>query len=233
MIRCIIVDDEPLASVVIKYLIESRNIPMEIVGESSDGKQALKLIDELSPDIVFLDIQMPNMNGFEVMQEKPELNYVIITAYESFENAQKALRLGAKDILLKPIDYDGLMKSIQRAVNWAPTKNYLTNQIIDYIQKHYSEKIELNQLAKDLFTTSSHIARTFKKNTGTSVINYLHDVRIKKASEMLIETDLDVKEISVRVGYNSLNNFYKYFKLLEGMTPVEYKNMHRKDGYEI
>lgn len=223
MIKAIIVDDEPAVAVIIRYFVSNNNLPVEIVGEARNGNTAIELIERFDPGLIFCDIQMPGMNGFELMKACPNRNYVIITAYESFQYAQQALRLGAKDILLKPIEFEPLNNSISRALGWRFTQNQLTNDIIEYIQTHYNQKIEVNELAQMYYTAPSHIARTFKKHTGRSVIEYLHQVRVAKAVDLIRGTNLEIKEISEQCGYESLNNFYKYFKLNTGTTPANYR----------
>ena len=222
MIRAIIADDEPAAGIVIRHLVQKSKLPIEIIGVATDGQKALDMIRAKKPELVFLDIQMPRMNGFEIIQAEPHRKYIIVTAYESFQYAQQALRMGAKDILLKPVEYDTFCSSVGRAIGWKFTQNDMTNDILEYIQKNYAQNIEVNQLAKLYYTTASYIARVFKKNMGTSVLAYLHGIRIKNAIDMLENTDFGIKEIAERSGYENLNNFYMHFKKLTGMTPKAY-----------
>ena len=230
MIRAIIADDEPAAGIIIRHLVQKSKMPIEIIGTGTDGQMTLDIIRSKNPELIFLDIQMPRMNGFEIIQAEPNRKYIIITAYESFQYAQQALRMGAKDILLKPF-----CTSVGRAIGWKFTQNDMANDILEYIQKNYSQRIEVNQLAKTYYTTASHIARVFKKNMGVSVIAYLHGVRMKNAIVMLENTDLGIKEVAESCGYENLNNFYKYFKQATGHTPAAYreKNLHISDTVDI
>ena len=223
MIRAIIADDEPAAGIIIRHLVQKSKLPIEIIGTGTDGQMTLDMIRSKNPELIFLDIQMPRMNGFEIIQAEPNRKYIIITAYESFQYAQQALRMGAKDILLKPVEYDTFCTSVGRAIGWKFTQNDMANDILEYIQKNYSQRIEVNQLAKTYYTTASHIARVFKKNMGVSVIAYLHGVRMKNAIVMLENTDLGIKEVAESCGYENLNNFYKYFKQATGHTPAAYR----------
>lgn len=224
MIRAVIADDEHAAAIVVRNLIQKSGMPVEIVGESMDGESALEMIRTINPDLVFLDIQMPCMNGFEIIKKEPNRKYIIITAYESFQYAQQALRMGAKDILLKPVEYESFCRAVSNAIGWKFTKSNLTNDIIEYIQNNYSQNVYVNHLAQIHYTTASHIARTFKKNMGIGVISYLHSVRIKHAVEMIETTDMGIKEIATACGYENLNNFYKYFKQVAGCTPAAYRD---------
>ena len=222
MINAIIADDEPAVAKIICHIIEKEQVPIDIVGKAENGVEAVKLMKEKEVQLVFLDISMPFMNGFEVMESAPNKDYIIITAYDSFQYAQKALRLGAKDILLKPIEYKQLIQSITRAIGWKFTENTTLNGILEYINNNYQEKIDLTMLGNMFYISPSHISRLFKRYLNTNTISYVNEVRIKKAVELLNKENLSVKEVAELTGYESLNNFYKYFKLYTGSTPAAY-----------
>ena len=152
---------------------------------------------------------------------------MIITAYDSFEYAQKALRLGASDILSKPIDMEQLKQAVIRAIGWSFTGNEVVDTILAYLYGHYAEKIELETLAQLTYCTESHIARVFKKHTGTTIISYVHKIRIEKSIQMMEEQNLSVKEAALAAGYQNLNHFYKYFTQYTGMTPAAYIKQRR------
>ena len=228
MIRAVICDDEKAAQNIIRHFVEAQILPVEIVGTAENGREAWKIIQKEKPDLVFMDIHMPYMNGFEIIQKLTDTKVIIITAYDSFEYAQKALRLGAMDILSKPIEFEQLKQAIVRAVGWKFTGNEIANTVLEYIHAHYYEKMELETLANYTFCSPSHIARVFKKHTGMTVISYVHKVRIEKSIEKMTEEGLSVKEAAEEVGYQSLNNFYKYFKQYTGMAPAAYLKKKEK-----
>jgi two-component system response regulator YesN len=216
------VDDEPAIASIIKYFINANGLPIDIVAVAENGIEALELIRRTDPHLVFLDIVMPGLNGFQVIQEEPGHKYIIVTAYASFEFAQQALRLGASDILLKPIDYEQFVQAIERAMGWQLTSNPIVNETIHYIHEHYAEDITLGKLAMHVHTSPSHLTRQFKKHTGFNIFTYVHRVRIQKAKQLLSTTDYSIKEVAKKTGYNSINNFYKYFRLFTGMTPAAF-----------
>jgi Response regulator containing CheY-like receiver domain and AraC-type DNA-binding domain len=222
MLRALIADDESAVATIIKYIIGKEKLPIKIVGEAENGAEAVRLIKKEHPNLVFLDIQMPLMNGFEVMKAQPDIDYIIITAFESFSYAQEALRLGARDILLKPVDRNQFMESIARVIGWRYTSNDTVNQILEYLYANYNKKVTLDDLAAETFMTTNHIARLFKEYTGTSIIRYLHKVRIEKAIDMLIDEEKSIQETCEDVGYDNMNNFYKHFRESTGMTPADY-----------
>ena len=106
MTSILIVDDEP---VIRKGLSTKLNQSGEfkVVGCAEDGVEALKMIDQLQPDIVITDINMPNMDGLEMLERiheaDDEIAIIVLTGYDRFSYAQRALRAGAADYLLKPI----------------------------------------------------------------------------------------------------------------------------------
>lgn len=114
MIRALIVDDERRARAYLAKLVAAHS-DVEVVGEARDGKSALDAIRELRPDVVFLDVQMPVMNGLEVAKALPAEDSPIVvftTAYDQF--ALAAFDLSATDYLLKPYDGDRLARALDR-----------------------------------------------------------------------------------------------------------------------
>lgn len=114
-ISCIIVDDEQLARDLLKEYLQQ--IPdIQIIGEASKGKEAVEKIDKLKPDVVFLDVQMPGMTGFDVLDEIEHDPFIIFTtAYDQY--AIKAFEKNAVDYLLKPLDQERFRLAIERAIN--------------------------------------------------------------------------------------------------------------------
>ena len=113
--RTLIIDDEPLARMRIRSLLEKFSEDLEIIDEASSGSQAISKINELAPDVVFLDIQMPDMDAFEVLKNVDEDIMPLIvftTAYENF--ALRAYEENTVDYLLKPVDPERLEKKIKK-----------------------------------------------------------------------------------------------------------------------
>jgi two-component system LytT family response regulator len=114
-IRTLIVDDEPLARTRIRSLLE-REPDVQVVGESGDGQQAVALVNELRPDLLFLDVQMPALDGFGVLEAlaADRLPAVIfVTAYDRY--AIRAFDVHALDYLLKPFDRERFARALARA----------------------------------------------------------------------------------------------------------------------
>ena len=112
--RIIIIDDELPSIKSLLWELEAIDMPIEIIDTCSSAKQGIESILKNRPDLVFLDIEMPHMNGFEMLAELPVVDFqvVFITAYDEY--AVKAFEINACDYLLKPVDHDLLMKALTR-----------------------------------------------------------------------------------------------------------------------
>src|SRR5262245_38983961 len=114
-IRSLIVDDEPPARELIATLLR-KEPDVEVLGECADGRSAVAAIERLSPDLIFLDVQMPGLDGFGVLTMLPPEHWplvIFVTAYD--EHAVRAFEVHALDYLLKPFEYDRLRQAVQRA----------------------------------------------------------------------------------------------------------------------
>ncbi len=121
--KAIIIDDEPDCVRLLALQLKMYCPLVEVVAQCSDSKEGLNKILELQPDIVFLDIEMPVINGFQMLEKAGEINFhlVFVTAYDKF--AVKAFRYSALDYLLKPIDAKDLVSAVDKA-----TKRYLPDK---------------------------------------------------------------------------------------------------------
>lgn len=135
-VRTLIVDDEELGRKRIRKLL-SLEAEFEVVGESRDGREAIRAIEKLKPDLVFLDVQMPELDGFEVLARiAPAKMPVIIfvTAYDRF--ALKAFEAQALDYLLKPFDDERFAQTLQRA------RTYLNRNETDTVDERLAKLLE-------------------------------------------------------------------------------------------
>lgn len=138
-IKVIIVDDESLARQITKNYLANRN-DIEILAECSNGFDAIKKINELKPDLIFLDIQMPKLNGFEMIEllEDPPI-IIFTTAYDHY--AIKAFEVSAVDYLLKPFSEERFNSALEKALTQLGDR-FKQNSAIENIIKHRDEKIE-------------------------------------------------------------------------------------------
>jgi len=114
MIKAIIIDDEMHCRKTLGMLLKEYCPDVQVTEQCSEAESGLASIRRLKPDLVFLDIEIPNMNGFEMLEKLPEINFEIIftTSYDQY--AIKAIRFSALDYLLKPVDREELQRAVQK-----------------------------------------------------------------------------------------------------------------------
>jgi len=194
--KVLIIDDEPLArSVVRSYLNELGNF--DILGEAGDGFEALKMIHSLKPDLVFLDVQMPKLNGFEMLElleENPRI--IFTTAYDEF--ALKAFEVSAIDYLLKPFSKE----RFETAIN----------------------KVSLNE-STDLPTLSPELGKNNNLEQARIVVKQGSDIKIISLdSVQYIEAYDDYVKIHVEEKYHVKKQTMNYY---EKNLPDQFMRIHR------
>ncbi len=235
-ISVILVDDEPGARELMRSYLENDH-EIEIKAECSTGHQAIEAITKHQPDIVFLDIQMPTMTGFEVLNKLSDPYPIIIfaTAYDNF--AIKAFEVNALDYLLKPFDKKRFLESLDRARKTVLKEGQKidSEQIsmllshLDQTKNSYKEKLIARQKNKSVFIKVSDIEyiegydnyTRLHVESGAKLSNYkLKDL------ELLLDPD-----VFIRVHKSYLVNVNK-INALEPFTHGEYI-LYMENGKEI
>lgn len=150
-IRVVIVDDEYLDRNLLRNCIDWNRLGMEISGEAEDAAQALGLIRRSAPDVIFTDIQMPGDDGIRlsetVLREHPETKIVVLTGFDTFDYAQRSIKAGVADYLLKPIDGDEVLKT--------------ASALREQIGKERRENEEYNSLRRQLSENLPYLRERF------------------------------------------------------------------------
>ena len=188
-LKVLLVDDEIMIREGFKRLFDWEAHGCEVVGEASDGMEALCQIDTLLPDIVIMDINIPIMNGLKVIEmsraKHPEIAYVIVSGYDDFAYCRQALRLQITDYILKPVNYeefgsciDNLKISMYKNkensdTDCEKTDERVISSITRYMQEHLSEEISLSVLADVFHLNPQYISQLFKNEIGVGFLAYL------------------------------------------------------------
>lgn len=146
-IKTLVVDDEPLARARICKLLQSYDF-ISLLGECRNGKEALRQITDYRPDLVFLDIQMPDFNGFDVLakMDKDKIPFIIfVTAYDQY--ALKAFDVHAVDYLLKPYDNERFERALEHARQQIQTKDQAS---LHHRMLHVLQEFEDQQMPENL-----------------------------------------------------------------------------------
>jgi two-component system LytT family response regulator len=144
MLKALIVDDEPYCCEALATLLE--DFPeVQVMTICINAADALTAIKKINPDLVFLDVEMPKMNGFEMLEQLPAVNFEIIftTSYDQY--ALKAIRFSAIDYLLKPVDSEELQKAIQKVLN--RSQKPIAQQLEILMQKIHQPSTPINKIA--------------------------------------------------------------------------------------
>jgi len=145
ILKAIIVDDEPNAREKLQLMIERFCRDVEVCGVARDAEEGLAMIGKHQPDLVFLDIEMPVLTGFDMLKQIPEINFEIIFTTAHDEYAIRAIKFSALDYLLKPIDLEQLQLAIQKAAT-RKTEKTSTQQYLS-LKENLSKPSAMEQLA--------------------------------------------------------------------------------------
>lgn len=241
--KLLVVDDEKFVADGLVQYVDWEKAGFDAVAAAYDADSALEIIRGQKIDVLLTDIIMGERTGLWLIEEAIKINNdlkcVILSGHEEFSYAKTAIKLGVYDYLVKPVDFDELEKMFSELYR-AMSGNYETkkeeestreqsegqiiNQAKAYIDINFSEEIHLNTLAELVYVHPTYLSILFKKKTGHNFKEYLTQVRIEKAKEMLKDLSLRITDISSNVGYESPKHFSKVFKELTGMTPKDWRN---------
>ncbi|MFC5987688.1 response regulator [Marinicrinis lubricantis] len=238
MYRLLLVEDERWVRIALKKTLEKVNLPIQVVGELSHGLEAIDWLKTNQADLVITDIRMPFMDGInllEMLQEhSSHPDVMIISGYDDFSYAQRAVRLNAVDYLLKPVEAGELKSSLQK---WLDRRGAFSmkegeavrgelspvGQILSYIESAGDVHMSLAEAAERVHLNPSYFCKLFKQTTGMNYKEYVAGLRMKEAERLLDTTSLRVCEIAERLGYRDQAYFSNQFKKRTGMNPTEYR----------
>ena len=233
LLRVLRVDDEIMIREGFKRLFDWQAHGCEVVGEAADGVQALSQIEQLQPDIVIMDINIPIMNGLKVIQiarmRNENIAFVIVSGYDDFSYCREALKLQITDYLLKPVDYEEFGACIDHLRislferGAARTDEQEEGRTILQLTRYLQEEISLNLLADTFHLSAAYISQLFKSEIGVNFLSYLTNIRMERAKKLLVSTDLPIAEVAEKSGYADYRVFAKAFKKAEGATPSQYR----------
>lgn len=252
----LIVDDNmEIRNYIRKSFIQSYNVL-----EAGDGQEGLRMAERYTPDIIISDISMPQMTGIELCQKIKEsavLNHIpviLLTSATSDESKLQGIETGAADYITKPFEREML---VARVVNILKSKNNLQqyfynhitlqsdnlkispeyreflNRCISVIEAHLQDPLfSARSFADELGMSHSNLYKRVKSVSGKSVSEFIRYVRLRKAAELMINSDCNVSQASFEAGFNDIKYFREQFTKLFGMKPSEYIKKYRKSFHE-
>jgi YesN/AraC family two-component response regulator len=241
-----IIDDErPLRNLLRNIIEKEEDLDVEVAGEAAGSIEAINTIEEIKPDIAFVDIRMPFMDGIEfskiAMRRYPDLKIIVLSAFSDFECARECIGIGVCDYLLKPINSKEIRKTLLKVINdinlkksseeklltdddyQMVHKNDTVCKIKKYIEENY-EQPDLNvaSIAQIFGFNASYLSRLFKAETDSNLIDYINECRMKKAIEYAKKGTL-MYITAKNVGIPDPNYFGKCFKKYTNKNYSEFK----------
>lgn len=248
MFTVVLVDDEMYTLKGLKKTFDWEKYGFEVIGSFMDPVEAISFIEKNKPDVIFLDIEMPEMTGIELLKIIREKNIksdvVIVSAHSNFAYAQESIFYGAFEYLLKPVNREkgeALLKRLKSSID-SKSKSYITSNddieldsiknenfkmLINFINEHYNDNLTLNDLAQTYNLNATYCCRLFVKYYNCNFTEYLRNIRMAKACELLKE-DYEIADVAENVGYNDYYHFCKIFKKTYGITPYKYKVLNKR-----
>jgi DNA-binding NarL/FixJ family response regulator len=214
--RILIVDDHGIVREGLKSLLQNQS-DMEVVGEGQDGQIAVELAEKLSPDMVIMDMSMPNVNGFEanmlILQLRPNTKVIILSMHSDGHIVKEALVAGASAYVLKSNLFDEMLRALEAV---AEGRRYLSPRITDVVIDDYVGKSAEGKPAKTPKLTSRErqiVQLVAEGKTIKEIASILH-ISPKTA-------DSNRRRIMNKLGFSSVAELTKY-AIREGLTSLEF-----------
>ncbi len=219
-----------------------------------NGREGLDQIREVHPDLIITDIMMPVMDGIEMTRKLKEnfetshIPVVMLTAKSQIEVQIEGIETGAEAYILKPFDA-GYLKAVvanilkqreiiiqkfrdktdidTKSLKLTTRDELFLKEIVRLIDENYSDpSFNVERLVDKSTVGRTVFYNKVKGLTGLSPVEFLRQMRLKNAANLLIESGYNVSEVGYMSGFNDIKYFSKCFKVQFGMTPTEYKNMY-------
>lgn len=232
--RAILVDDERRARDELRRLL-GRHPGIEVVGEAASVPEARAAIEEVDPQLLFLDVQMPGESGFDLLASLPAPPLVVFTtAYDEF--AVRAFEVSALDYLLKPVEAERLAATVARVLGRAPrplaaddaegaafTAGTTAGRLARALREEIGgESLTLGHFAGRLNMSARTLHRRLAEE-GTSFRDVVAGVRRVLAERHLRERKLGIAEIAFLLGFSEASAFHRAFKRWTGSPPDAYR----------
>lgn len=231
----IIVEDEFRIRQGLSNLINKVDMGCKVIGEAENGYEGLKMIQDMEPDIVITDIQMPKIDGLKMIEKAKEMGaeciFVILSGYADFEYARRGINLGVKEYLLKPATISSVKEMLLKFAEENEKKEIsaeeegysgMVKEMLAIIEGSYGMRLGLDTFAEKFRLTPEYISNLFAKETGMTFSNYLKKIRIEKAKELILSTDMKIYEVACTVGYSDQKYFSKVFKEYTGVSAKQF-----------
>lgn len=238
-LRILLVEDEANLRNGFRKILENVIGGVIVAGEAANGREALEWLKSNRTDAVITDIRMSELGGIELIkrlrEQMPSLPIVIISGYNDFTYVREALRCGAADYLLKPVETSELARIVEQlkrrvlketAVQTrsdAAEERQVIRKVKEIVGQRLDQDISLQFLADQVHLNHRYLSSLFKNETGQNLSDYVTQMRVERAKQLLQETNMKIQDIAKLSGYQNVKYFLHIFKQSTGCTPSEYR----------
>jgi len=229
----LVVDDEPNTLDLYARVVKSHSDANKIL-LANNGVQAIQIIREQHVDLVLLDLQMPKMDGFSVLERMREdersrdIPVIVVTGIVLTEADMDRLNEGVAVILQKGLfsmeeTVDHIESTLNEKQKLSHETQYLIRQAMAYIHEHYFEPISRADIAEHINISKDYLTYCFRQELKTTPIRYIQRYRVNLAKSLLKDTEKSITEIALSVGFSDSGYFSRIFRREIGLSPDQYR----------
>jgi len=235
--KLLIVDDEPGALAMHARIVEAQ-LPDSQVLRARDGREALDVIRTEQPDLVILDLMMPELDGFGVLEAMREeersrnIPVIVLTGQVLTEEDMVRLNRGVASVLGKGLfTAEETLEHVEAALahrrKLGAEAQRIVRKALAYMHEHYAEPISRGDVASYVGLSESHLTRCFRQEMGVTPIAYLNRYRVRQAKTLLEAGDKNITEVAMAAGFSDSHYFARVFRREVGVTPSAYQRGKR------
>ena len=239
MYKVVLIDDEEIIAEGLRTAFPWHEFSCMVAATAYSGLTGAEAIRRHVPDIVICDIRMPGQDGLSMLaglrSEFPRMQVSVLSGYPDFEYARQAIALGVTRYLVKPSRTAELREAVAAMLEALTRReredlpepevdNYVVRGALAYIHKNYAEKVTLQDVADQVYVSSWHLSKLFKKHTGENFSDLLRRERVEQAKKLLKTPSYRINDIAELTGFADVTHFSKVFKRFTGFSPGTYRN---------
>ncbi len=230
----LIVDDDVQALELYQEMV-SVGLPDYAIRVAQDGAAAVEIMQQASPSLVILDLMMPEMDGFEVldwMRVNPQTRRVPVLVLSgrmlTFDDIKRMEQhahttFQTKDILSEEETTATVRRILSDATPLPAHTSALVKRTVAYLHQNYQEPLSREEIARTIGVSKNYLSHIFRRELGLSPWDYLNRYRIRQARELLMGTDQTITDVAYKVGFNNPAYFSRVFHQQTGISPSEYR----------
>ncbi|HJD48462.1 MAG TPA: helix-turn-helix domain-containing protein [Candidatus Mediterraneibacter norfolkensis] len=239
MYTLVVTDDEFEIRNNICSLFPWNSIGFQVVQQCSSGNETIQCLEKDPPDVLLTDICLPDLSGIEIAKYVYEHSIptivVFLSGYQEFSFARGALKYKVFDYILKPTDYESIQTVFEKVKAELDSNKgnsessvpmsypeKVIEQSKKYIRAHLADVTYISA-ALNVGFNPSYFSTYFKEYTGQNFSDYVLQVKMERARQLLADVSLSSSDIAEMLGYSNVSNFARVFKSYYHMTPTEYR----------